>query len=438
MPDLSDASRLLLEQGAAGGAAAGPAWLEAQRREAADRFAAEGLPTPRVEDWKYTNLAVLEGVPFRAPPRSENGVDADGLPALLARRRGSHRLVFVNGRFRADLSHVDGLPEGVEIGSLAAAAARDDGLLEGRLGSLGGRDAPPLFALNTAAWRDGYFVRVPAGVTLEKPVSVIFLAVPDAGATYAYHPRNLVIAEAGSQITVVEHHAAGDGGAVYLANVATEILAGEGATVRHCKIQDESRAAFHVATGLVRLDAGASLDSFVFALGGRLARNEIRVVLDGEGADCRLNGAYLAKGSQHIDNTTAIDHARPLTASREVYKGVLDGRGRGVFQGSILVRPGAQKIDGHQLSRAILLSDEAEIDTKPQLEIYADDVKCSHGATAGELDEEPLFYLRARGIPEDEARRILVEAFLGEVIDGIALAGLREPLEYMVARWMES
>ncbi len=409
---------------------AGLPWLAQMRDEAMTRFARQGMPSRKIEDWKYTNLSALEAAKFIPAGHSENGVSHDSLPKLIG---AEHRLVFVNGRFRAELSAICMPPQGVIVGRLADVLENDPRSLEGALGAGGEADGLPLLALNTAMMSDGLYLRLDDGVDLASVVEVIHVSVGGAAPT-AHFPRNLIVAGAGSHATIIEHHI-GDNGTTF-ANVVTEIIAGEGAGIRHCKVQAEGARAYHIALLQARLAKDASLDSFYFASGAKLSRNEIRVRLDGEGADCRLHGAYMMKDRQHADHTTLIDHAAPHTTSREVYKGVLDGRARAVFQGKILVRPDAQKINGHQLNRTLLLSDRAEIDTKPELEIHADDVKCSHGATTGEIEEEALFYLRARGIPEGEARGMLVEAFLREVIDGIAMAGMREPLADRIAHWM--
>jgi Fe-S cluster assembly protein SufD len=413
---------------------AGAPWLAALRERAYAHVAAHGLPGPKSEEWRYTSLNALLKADFALATRTLNGIHADRLPTTVAAGQAAHRLVFVNGWYRADLSRLGALPAGVEIAPLAQVAAERPALLRDRLGTLAEPDGLPMVALNTAFMNDGVVLRLAKGAVLSDPLVVLFIGDASEGAV-AYHPRHLFVAEAGSQATIVEHHI-GLGGGAYFANSATEILVEDGAILRHCKIQDEAEAAFHLATTVARIARAGNFDSFVFSQGGRLARNEIRVDLAGEGAGCRLNGGYLAKGRQVTDNTTVIDHRSPHTSSRETYKGVLDGDARAVFQGRIVVRPGAQKSDGQQLNNTLLLSTGAEIDSKPALDIHADDVKCSHGATAGELDDEQLFYLRSRGIPEERARRILVEAFLGDVIDGIALAGLREPLEEMVAHWM--
>lgn len=414
------------------GAALG--WLATQREAALGEFAAAGLPTPKVEAWKYTNLAPLAKLALVPATPIENGITAAALPWLLPAEAKAHRLVFVNGRLRSDLSAPGTLPKGAVLGGLAAALAEAPASLAGRLGSLGAVDRQPMLALNTALAADGFVLRLGRDVVLERPVELLFIGL-SGKEPIAYHPRGLIVAEAGSRGVVLEQHI-GIGGGAYLANTAGEIVIEEGAALQHYKLEAEGAAAFHIATGQVRISRDGLYESFVLAQGGRLARSEIHVLLDGPGASCRLDGAVMARGRQHIDTTTMIDHAKPRTTSRETYKNVLDDNARGVFQGRILVRPDAQKTDGQQTSRTLLLSPGAEIDTKPQLEIYADDVKCSHGAAVGELAEEALFYLRSRGIPEPAARQMLVEGFLGEVVDQISNEPVRERFRRVVEGWI--
>ncbi len=410
---------------------AGIGWLAALRGTALEGFAAKGLPTPKSEEWKYTNLAPLARLALVPAVAVKNGLSAASLPWLLPAKAHGHRLVFVNGRLRPDLSAPGRLPEGVVLTSLASALAEEPELLAGRLCSLGALAEQPMLALNTALMADGFVLRLARDAVLERPLELLFVALP-AAEPVAYHPRGLIIAEAGSRATILEQHV-GRGQGPYLANMASEILIEEGAALRHYKLMAEGDQAFHIAMAHVRVTARGRYESFVLADGGRLARNEIRVRLDGPGAACALDGAYMGRARQHIDNTTFMDHAKPQTTSTELYKGVLDGYARGVFQGRILVRPDAQKTDGRQTSRTLLLSEGAEIDTKPQLEIYADDVKCSHGAVAGELDEEALFYIRSRGIPEEMGRHMLIAAFLGEVVEQIASEPVREAFQGVVA-----
>lgn len=414
--------------------AAGSApWLEGWRRAGAEAFRGAGFPTIKNEDWRFTPLyGLVEG---------DFSVDAPAAPFDQSRIKGvtfgreaGNRLVFVNGRLRGDLSSLKQLSPGIELLSFAEALASRPRLVEAALGTAPGLAGHPFAALNAAFAADGYVLHLAPGARSEAPIEILWIG-SGADKPPVYHPRNLVVAGNGAHATVIEHHVGLCIGA-YFSDTVTEIALGEGAVLRHCKVQDESREAFHLALTGARLAAGAHYDSFVHSAGGRLSRNEIHVALEGRRAQCRLNGAYLGRGEQIVDHTTVIDHVSPETSSKELYKGVLDGRARGVFQGRITVRPNAQKTDGQQMNRALLLSDKAEIASKPELEISADDVKCSHGATAGELDDVSLFYLRSRGIPEAEARRLLVEAFLNEVIDSVALAGMRLTLERNIARWM--
>jgi Fe-S cluster assembly protein SufD len=424
-----------LDRFAAGRARAVAPWLLSLQAAGRAAFERRGFPTAKAEAWRYTPLAGVLAGDFAAGLAAAP-VRAETLPALVFGREARHRLVFVNGRFRADLSALGDLPKGVTATSLAvlAAAAPD------RLAAIGGdaaaaaRPEHPLAALNAAMVEDGLVLHVTAGATVEAPIEVLWVGT-GAERPPVYHPRNVVVLDSGAHATLVEHHVGLCIGA-YFANSATDVRLADGAVLRHCKVQDESREAFHIALTDVAAGVRAQYDSFVFQIGGRLARNEISVRLGAPGASTRLNGAYLGRGEQLQDSTSVVDHAAPETASKQLYKGVLDGGAKGVFQGKVIVRPGAQKADGHQMNRALLLSDRAEIASKPELEINADDVKCSHGAAAGELDEQALFYLRARGIPNEEARRMLVEAFLGEVIDMVALTGMRLSLERNVQRWM--
>ncbi|HYB10730.1 MAG TPA: Fe-S cluster assembly protein SufD [Alphaproteobacteria bacterium] len=412
------------------------AWLANLRAQAFASFAAKGLPTLKTEAWKYTNLNPLARFSFVAAAPDGNGIAAAKLPRLLSAKAESLRLVIANGRPRPDLSQLDKLPSGVTITSLAMVFEREPALLKDRLASFGVTQDKPLAALNTAFIADGVVLRIGANVSIDRPIELLYVASVDREPV-SYHPRSLIVAEAGSRATVVEHHVA-VGDRVYLANGVAQIVLEAGATLRHYKLENESAHAFHIANRQVQVAGGATYESFVLSNGGRLARDEIVVTLDGPGATCQLNGAFMARGRQLIDNTTVIDHAKPNTTSREIYKGVLDDQARGVFQGRILVRPDAQKTDGQQTSRTLLLSPAAEIDTKPQLEIYADDVKCGHGAAVGEIEEEALFYLRSRGIPELDARQMLVEAFLDDVVDKVGCEPVREAFRDVVAGWIGS
>jgi Fe-S cluster assembly protein SufD len=405
------------------------------REFGAAAFAAKGFPTVKSEAWHFTNIAPLLAQEF-VTESVPTPLARSSLPALVSGREAQHRMVFVNGRYRPDLSQIGNLPAGAVLLDLPNAGRQRPELVERGLRGPEALSEKPFAALNAAGLEDGFLLHVPGGQRLEAPLEVLWVGTGGERPP-VYHTHNVIMLGSGAHATVVEHHVGLCIGS-YLSNCVSEVSLGVGANLRHCKVQEEAREAFHIALMDTSVAAGAQFDSFVFSLGGRLARNEIAVRLTGRHAACRLNGAYLGRGEQHLDHTTEIEHIAAECASRQLYKGVLAGRARGVFQGKISVRPGAQKTDGHQLSRTLLLSDRAQSDAKPELEIFADDVKCSHGATVGQLDAAALFYLRARGIPEAEARRLLVEAFLGEVIGSLALTGMRLSLEHNVARWLGS
>jgi Fe-S cluster assembly protein SufD len=423
---------------AAGLPGAGLPWLDRLRGRALERFAQAGFPTPRTEAWKYTNLKELVRTSF-APAGAKGTANVDLLPTVMPAGGTPYRLVFVDGALRPELSLADGLPDGVVLDGLARLLAGNPALVEEHLGRIEDDGAGALAALNGAFLADGLILLVPPGVRLERPVEAVFLGNGGSGegTPTAHHPRLLVSVGRGAEATLVEHHA-GIGTGAYFSNVVSEVSVGDGARLHHYKIQAEGEQAFHVATLFTRLGRDASYDNFALTLGARLSRNELRPVLAGTGTECRLSGAYLIHGDQHADTTGVIDHAVPHGTSRQVHKGVIDGRARAVFQGKIVVRPDAQKTDGYQLNRALLLSDHAEIDSKPELEIHADDVKCSHGATAGELDDDQLFYLRARGIGIEEARNLLIEAFLLEAVDEIRDETVRRAFGARVRDWLEA
>lgn len=404
-------------------------WLAGLRERAIEQFAALGFPTRRIEEWKFTDLRALTRTTFSPAPRLANGVTGDAVARLLPAETPSHLLVFVNGHHRADLSDVGELPAGARLCGLAEALAEAPELLEEHLCRDGGLDGHAPLALNTAFMTDGAVLTLASGVALERPVHLLFLATGDEAPAVA-HPRNIIVAEAASRATVIETYAAPAAGA-YWTNAVTDVVIEADASVRHVKVQAESSDAFHLAVTRVRLAKGSAYNSFVASVGGRLARNEITAVL-GEGVECRLGGVYLARGRQHLDTTTLIDHARPASFSNEHYRGVLDDSAHGVFQGKIIIRPDAQKTDAHQLNKNLLLSLTAHVDTKPELEIHADDVKCAHGATIGQLDAEALFYMRTRGIELDEARKILTEGFISDVSDRIRVDAVRKAIRRLL------
>lgn len=407
-------------------------WVRDLREQGRNRFAELGFPTTKVEAWKYTSLKTLEKVAFRPARPAAAGVHFDVLPHV---GKGP-RLVFVDGFLRADLSTTTGLPAGVELLGLADALNTRAELVGEHLGRIAASDEQRFVALNTAFLADGAVVRVARGVEVAEPIELVFVSLGSDDEPTAFHPRTLLIAEPQSKAVVVEHHVGLGTGATF-ANHVAEVHVGEGATLRHYKVQREGAEAFHLSNTAARVGKDACYDNFILTTGARLARNEVRTVM-GMGASCNVNGAYMVRGEQHCDTTTVIEHCEPHGTSREVYKGAIDGHARAVFQGKIIVHPGAQKTDGYQLNRALLLSDTAEIDAKPELEIYADDVKCSHGATAGELADEALFYLRARGIPKDEARALLIAAFLSEALEEIPEESIREAFQGYVSGWLNA
>jgi Fe-S cluster assembly protein SufD len=409
----------------------GAAWLSELRQSAASSFAQLGYPTTKLEDWKYTSVAPIASLSFEpADPLAEFPLEA--LRALPVWDLEASRLVFLNGRFREDLSSPP--PDGVRVVNLERAMADDDPLLSQHLGRYANYRDQAFVALNTALFGDGLLVQIPNGLIVEKPLLLIFVASGRPGQAAALHPRNLIIAGSGSQAALLECYF-GIGEGTYFTNAVTEIALGENAILDHYKVQGESRSAFHVATVQVCQGRSSAFYSRSICWGGALTRNDLNVVLDAEGTDCTLDGLYLASGSQHVDNHTMIDHAKPHSSSRELYKGILDGSSVGVFNGKIIVRRDAQKADAYQANRNLLLSDEAEINTKPQLEILADDVRCTHGATIGQIDHDALFYMRSRGIPREEARQLLIYAFANEVLGRIRDDSIRGRLEGILLEW---
>jgi Fe-S cluster assembly protein SufD len=408
-----------------------PAWLFPIRKAAMARFAESGFPTTNDEDWRFTNVAPIARRAFAPVTKYSRGsLSAADLRKYSFTGLEASRLVFVNGLFSAEFSSIRPQPEGVKIGSLAAALKTDSALVEKQLGRHAHDEAGAFAALNTAFFQDGAFIYVPAGKTVAEPVHLLYITTADNPGTTTF-PRNLIVAEKSSRVTVIESHVAGGPGA-YFTDAVSEMVIGENAVVEHCKLQDEGPEAFHLAAIHADLGRNSNFIAHSIATGARLSRNNIRTRLADEGVECVLNGLYLTRDEQLADHHMVVDHAKPHCNSHEYYNGILDGKSKGVFHGRILVRPDAQKTDAKQTNKNLLLSDDATIDTKPQLEIYADDVKCTHGATVGQLNEESIFYLRARGIGLDTARRMLIHAFAGEIIDRIRHAPLREEMDKIV------
>lgn len=372
------------------------------------KFTALGFPTTREEEWRFTNVSAIARGKFAAARPAAPG-DVDQLAPWTA----GHRLVFVNG---FPVEQVVGLPKGVSIGNL------DETALEYL-----GKQAPdgnPFVALNTAFLNHGAYLRVARGTIVEQPIHIVYVTLGGSEAPHV-HPRTLVVAGPNSQCTIVETYV---GAGSYFTNAVTEIVASEGAVVDHYKVTVEAAAAQHVATQYATLGRSANFSSHSISLGGALVRNDAGATLS-EGTEATLNGLYIVNGTQHIDNHTSIEHAKPHAQSHELYKGILDGKASAVFNGRIIVRKDAQKTDSKQTNKNLVLSDEAVIDTKPELQIWADDVKCTHGATIGQLDAESLFYLRSRGIDKQNARSLLTYAFAQDIIDRVKVSSVRDSLE---------
>jgi Fe-S cluster assembly protein SufD len=401
---------------------AAPAWLRQLREHARDRFAETGFPTTRDEAWRYTSLAALTRQVFAPAAPGAGSVSKDELQSASFDLQ-SHRLVFIGGRYQAALSNPPAFEGAVFVGSLAEALARAPEQLQGYLGEIGAPDSGALAALNTAFMVDGAYIRLAPKTVIERPIHVIHIGAANAMTT----TRTLVVAGEESAVSVVEHFVGFDAPA-YFHNALTEIALARAAKLTYYRVQEESAHGFHVGGVHVRQARDSGFVSNAVDLGGLLVRNDLRTVL-AEGATCALNGLYAVSGRQHVDNHTVIEHAAPRATSRELYKGMLDGRARAVFNGRVLVHPDAQQTDAQQTNNNLLLSDDAEVDTKPELEIYADDVKCSHGATVGQLDPNQMYYLRTRAVDEATARDLLTFAFAHDVLRRFALAPLRAGLD---------
>lgn len=435
----------------------GPTWLNQLRAKAIERFETLGFPTTRNEDWHFTSVAPIAERTFRlarvdrdsttsqaADQRESSRRRGDAVNALGVKpadvesfsfgQRDWHQLVFINGVFDRALSSMDGLNGNVRLESLARAIEDGAESVERHFSRIATFDQHAFTALNTAFVTDGAFIEIANDAVVEKPIHLVFIS----GGEGVSHPRNLIVAGRHSRATVIESYVSLRESS-YFTNAVTEIAVGEGAHIDHYRLQRENESAFHVGTVQARQARGGTLHSFSFAVGGALARTNIYTSLDGDAATCTLNGLYLTDGTQHLDNQTSIEHLAPNCPSHEVYKGVLDGRSHGVFNGKVYVHPEAQKTDGKQSNNNLLLSPHARVDTKPQLEIFADDVKCTHGATVGRLDEMAMFYLNSRGIGAETARMLLTYAFAADVLETIELEPLKAELEKIVlARFADS
>lgn len=412
-----------------------PAWFERLRESAMDRFEELGFPSVKEEEWKYTNVAPITKLTFRPALAS---LDADilipsgELAAFGYRESQTSQLVFQNGVLRDDVSSFTGLPVGVVAINLAEAIAdpKYGELVRGHLARSADYNANAFTALNTAFVSSGAFILIPKGTELEAPLHLSFIADTSDSAPTNF-PRVLIIAEENSRAAVIESYA-GLGDAAYFTNAVVEVVLKDGARLEHYKVQRESAEAYHIATTSADLGPNSSYDSTTINFGAQLSRHDIHVKMANEGAECRVDGLYVVGSDQHTDTHSVIDHQQPHCTSHQLYKGILDGRSRAVFNGKIFVRHGAQKTDAIQTNKNLLLSNEARVDTKPQLEILADDVKCAHGAAVGQIEEDELFYLETRGIHPDLAKNLLTYGFAEEVIGKIKVDSVRAQLDEAV------
>ncbi len=404
-------------------------WLRKLRHDAFARFCEVGFPTTHDEDWRFTNVSAIAQTPFQ--------LARDGRARMSQKHLEPYRiagvacqLVFVNGRFARELSLLNTLPAGVKVSNLAGEIAGNPGAIEPYLGRYLEIRRDVFCALNTAFVEDGAYVQIPRGAVVEEPICLLFVSTGD-NAPSMNHPRNLIVAEEDSQATFVEDYVSLNGGAVF-SNTVTELVAGDHTVLTHCMIEREHKQAFNVSTLRIQQGRSANVVSHSVLLGGALVRNNVHPVLAGEGGECLINGLFIGNGHQHLDNYMLVEHASPRCGSRQFYNGILDGHAHGVFHGRIIVHQDAQKTDAKQTNRNLLLSDDAQIDTKPQLEIYADDVKCTHGATIGQIEGDALFYLRSRGIDEVSARKLLLFAFASECLDRMKPGPVRRHVEGLI------
>jgi Fe-S cluster assembly protein SufD len=405
-------------------------WLRKLRREAFARFCEVGFPTTHDEDWRFTNVSAIAQTPYRLARNGRARLSQKELEPY--RVAGvACQLVFVNGRFARELSLLNNLPAGVKVSSLAGEISSDPGAIKQHFSCYVDIRRDAFCALNTAFAEDGAYVHIPRGTLMEEPICLLFVSTGDDAPSMS-HPRNLIVAQEDSEATFVEDYVSFDG-AVFC-NTVTELVAADNAVLSHYMTEREHEQAFNISTLRIQQGRSTNVVSHSVLLGGALVRNNVHPVLAGEGGECLINGLFIGNGHQHLDNYMLVEHASPRCGSRQFYNGILDGQARGVFHGRIIVHKDAQKTDAKQTNRNLLLSDDAQIDTKPQLEIYADDVKCTHGATIGQIEGDALFYLRSRGIDEVSARTLLLFAFASECLDRMKSGPVRRHVEELINR----
>jgi len=426
--DVRDAYLADFEEFTHNGARSAPAWLSDMRARAIARFAERGFPSTHQEAWRFTNVAPIAERAFSRPPERSGIAAQDLASSTLAGE--TIRLVIVNGSAVPELSSVD-IPQGLRLGGLKSALERDPAFAERHIGRYASIDADPFAALNTAFLSDGALIHVAQGKRIDRPIELVFVTAPHDGAGPAAlvtHPRALIVLETGAQATVLEHYVT-LADEVYWTNAVSEVTVADGAELEYVRVQRESRRAFQIAVTHARQGRDSSVRLHPFALGGALVRHDVQTVLDGPGAELVLNGFYLLRGRQHADHHTVIDHAKPHGTSHEFFNGIVGEQAHGVFSGRIIVRPGAQRTDSKQTNNNLLLSADARADSQPQLEIYADDVKCTHGSTVGPLDETGLYYLRSRGLSLETAAAMLTYGLAAEILDRVRHEELRRGLE---------
>lgn len=406
-----------------------PAWLQALRREGYSHFAEAGFPTTHDEDWRFTNVAPIAQTRFQLA--SEVKISASDLDKFQTSAFAC-RLVFVNGRFAQGLSRIPAVSKGITIGGLAAQIKDRPESLEPHLGRYLNFYRDPFSALNTAFMEDGAYIEIPRNTVLEEPVYLLYVSAGEGPTPLMDHPRNLVVVGENSQATIVEDYVSLNDGAAF-SNTVTELVAEQAVVVSHYMIVRENQQTYNVSTLRIQQARDSNVATHSVLLGGSLVRNNVHPVLAGEGGECLINGLFMANGRQHMDNYMLVEHASAHCNSRQFYNGILNGQAHGVFHGRIIVHKDAQKTDAKQTNRNLLLCDDAQIDTKPQLEIYADDVKCTHGATIGQVDENALFYLRSRGLNEVSAKHLLLQAFANECLDRMHSIPVRDHIERLVA-----
>ena len=405
-------------------------WFSKQRQSAFDIFQESGFPNTRVEDWKYTDVKPIAKNTFSNITESNVASDNNEIDEILIKDLDCVNLVFINGAYSEKYSDIKNISSKIVIKSMADALINDESLLKKHLTKHINQELNSFTALNTAFIQDGAYINISANTNIDKPINITYIS-RDSNHPFATHPRNLIVMGENSNATVIENYV-GSGKVNYFTNSVTETVLLQGAVLKHYKIQQEGSSAFHIASLNTSQSKDSRFESHLVSIGGALVRNNINASLNEEGAEIIMNGLYMTEDVQHVDNHTRVDHLKPHTQSHQNYRGVLNGKSRGVFNGKVVVHPQAQKIEAYQNNANLLLSDDAEIDTKPELEIYADDVKCTHGATVGQLDDDMLFYLRSRAVDEKTARSLLTYAFADEVISEINLKEIQNKLERLI------